>query len=251
MARDDCCESCEDTCPCIGGFPQLWTLFILFVAGGGATLGSALYALISHRTSVLHFAWSAPYLQYINTSVLGTAVGAATLSLALLTWCAFRGNACSALFKAGFAAVLLACVVANAAVAAGAIKVYNGLANQRTSFSEEFDAAWRRDVAAPGPASSSIICDVQKVLKCQGYLAGDCTGTRAAVEERCDRRCPEPTPIDKYENLPCYFFAKSFYRRWNLPLAVCSIFSAVFNLVAFVILMFKVSFNLARQKGNM
>ncbi len=245
------CESCEDACPCIGGFPQLWSIFLLLLTGGVMITASAMYGLISLKTSILRFNWPAPYGAYLNAAALGTGVGCAMLVLALLTWCAFRGDGCAAAFKAIFAVLLLCCAVGAIATAVGAFQVVTGMSGQRTKFRAVFENTWLEEVRGnrtTGTRGERSLCKIQNRLNCHGFIAGDCTGTRGGEEERCDKSCPGPT---SGSGRGCYFAIRGFYKRWNLPLAITSVVAALFNLIAFVILVTTVSFNLNKQKGNM
>lgn len=244
------CESCEDACPCIGGFPQLWSIFLLLLSGGVMITASAMYALISLRTSILLFAWAAPYGAYLNSAALGVGVGCGMLVLALLTWCAFRGDGCAAAFKAIFAVLLFCCTVGAIATAYGAFTVVTGMSNQRSKFASVFEQTWLNEVKGNrtvGAKNERAMCKVQERLRCHGFKPGDCTGDRGGELERCDRSCGLPT---NGSGRGCYFVIAGFYKRWNLPLAVTSVVSALFSVIAFVVLITTVSFNLNKQKGN-
>lgn len=240
------CERCEDVCPCIAGYGQLWSLFLLFIVGGLMTLIGSLYAFISLKTSILRFSFQQPVLAYLNASALGIGVGVAMLVLALLTWCACRSEGASALFKAFFAVMLFLCAVGNIVVGVGAIQVVTGFGKQRSPVHREFSRAWAADAQAG--RNGSVICEVQTRFSCQGFAAGDCSGTRGGLEERCDKSCTPPTRGAEYG---CRETVVAFYRKWNFPLAILSLISALFCVAAFAITLAKVSFNIAKQKGNM
>lgn len=240
------CERCEEVCPCIAGYGQLWSLFLLFIIGGLATLIASLYAFISLRTSIFRFTFQQPLAAYLNASALGIGIGVAMLVLALLTWCTCRSDGASAIYKAFFAFMLLLCAIGNIVVAVGAIQVVAGFGKPTGPVHREFARAWTS--AAKGTTNTTTICVIQEQFECQGFESGDCTGTRSGIEERCDKKCTPPTRGAQYG---CRESIVGFYRRWNFPLAILSLLAALFCVAAFAITIGKVSFNIAKQKGNM
>jgi len=238
------CEACEDACPCIGGFPQLWGMFIFLLLGGGMLTGSSMYSLISLRTSVLKFDWAQPYALWLNACAFGVAAGAIMLCLALLTWCAFRSDGFSRIFKYIFAALLVVSALLSILTAVGSFSVFVGLSSQRSAFTKNFDKSWTALVNTNNNNINGTTCEIQKRLQCSGFIPGDCTGTRAGKLERCDRSCPNTSKRG------CYFVISSFYRRWNLPVACTAVLAAVCSLGALIILTTCVTFNLDEQKGD-
>ena len=170
------------------------------------------------------------------------------LALALLTWCAFHGDALANGFKLFFALVLAACTVLSIVTATGAIMTVAGFNNQRSPLANAFKTAWLSAKDAKPPARGApVTCEVQRRLLCVGAWPGDCTGRRGGDLARCDTRCDNKGVGSERG---CFFPISEVYTRWNLPLACTALIAAVCCILAMAILLLKVSFNLAEQKGD-
>lgn len=239
--RRDCGETCEAFCPCFAAFPELCTLFALFIAGGVVASTLSAYSLISLRISIFRFDWPTKWTLLLSASVVSLAATLLFMVLAVLTFCVCSTRARGSWFKCVFQTLLLLTFAGMAVSTSAAIIVIVSTTNENSEFQKELKTVW---VAELADDESTLACRVQKQLKCRGFEAGDCSDG-STTTEFCASVCrPEDVSAKATEfRYPgCREKMVWFYRIWNIAQAVGSFFGALAAAISFAITCCYVSF---------
>lgn len=250
-ARDgeDCVDRCEECCPCIGGYHTLWTVFGLLVLGFISSLTLGLYTFLSVRGSVFQFAWSFPWRLYVESSALAFVVAGLFLLCAVGIWIVFRNECAGVAYKVFYVLLLLAAVCAALVASVGPMFVVVGANQASGSFRNDLEEVWM-DVVKD--SNSTLACEIQSKLKCQGFDEGDCVRKDGKNVDRCATRCTEKDAeagLPRFDGVTypgCGDRIASFYSRWYIALLVGTFIAALAGIVALFVSLCGISFVLRK-----